>query len=44
MGLYDVQLEAPQIEGTALWKVRIPVAPACIWRNLIVEPLPFDDG
>ncbi|HJO05559.1 MAG TPA: hypothetical protein QGG47_16450 [Acidobacteriota bacterium] len=44
IGEYVVRLDAPQIEDTARWRLRIPVAPACIWRNLIVEPLPLDDG
>ena len=44
VGLYEVSLQAPRIEDTARWNVRIPIAPACIWRNLIVEPLPLDDG
>ncbi len=44
VGLYEVQLDAPQIEDTARWRLRIPIAPACIWRNLIVEPLPLDGG
>jgi len=44
IGTYEVRLEAPQIENAARWRLRIPVAPACIWRNLIVQPLPFDDG
>ena len=44
IGTYEVQLRAPYIEETARWRLRIPVAPACIWRNLIVDPLPIGDG
>lgn len=44
VGTYEVRLDAPQVEDNSRWRLRIPVAPACIWRNLIVEPLPFDDG
>lgn len=42
-GTYDVRLEGAGIGQEGRWRVHLPVAPACVWRNLVVEPL-SDEG
>jgi len=37
-GRYEMTLAGNNIDETARWRLRIPVAPACIWRNIIVQP------
>ena len=37
-GRYEMTLAGENIDETARWRLRIPVAPACIWRNIIVRP------
>ncbi len=37
-GRYEIRLHGPGIPEEDRWRFRIPVAPACIWRNIIVEP------
>ena len=39
-GRYDVQVVLPDVEEQERWRIRVPVTPACIWRNLILRPLP----
>lgn len=41
-GTYDIHLEGPDIDPEAAWRFQLPVAPACVWRNIIVDPLPLD--
>lgn len=43
-GTYDIHLEGPDIDTEARWRFHLPVAPACVWRNVIVDPLPLDGG
>jgi hypothetical protein len=38
-GRYELSLTGANVDETARWRMRIPVAPACIWRNIIVRPL-----
>ena len=38
-GRYELSLGGEGIDETSRWRLRIPVAPACIWRNIIVRPL-----
>ncbi len=37
-GRYEMTLAGDGIDETSRWRLRIPVAPACIWRNIIVQP------
>jgi len=37
-GRYEMTLAGDGIDETARWRLRVPVAPACIWRNIIVQP------
>jgi len=37
-GRYELTLTGDNVDATARWRMRIPVAPACIWRNIIVRP------
>jgi len=47
-GDYEVQLEGPGVPPPASdeedepWRIRVPLAPACVWRNIVVPALPFD--
>lgn len=36
-GRYEMTLAGDAIDETSRWRLRIPVAPACIWRNIIVQ-------
>ncbi len=42
-GRYEIRLSGPDIGANDRWRFRIPVGPACIWRNIIVDPLPPGD-
>ncbi|NKB88333.1 MAG: hypothetical protein GKS06_08945 [Acidobacteria bacterium] len=37
-GRYELTLSGESVDETSRWRLRIPVAPACIWRNIIVRP------
>jgi hypothetical protein len=37
-GRYEMSLAGPGVDEAARWRMRIPIAPACIWRNIIVRP------
>lgn len=39
-GTYEFFLHAPDIPETERWTVRLPLAPACAWHDLIVPPRP----
>ncbi len=39
-GRYEMSLAGNGVDDTARWRLRIPVAPACIWRNVIVQAVP----
>lgn len=42
-GRYTIRLEGvPAIGDNDTWRFRLPFAPACVWRNVIVDPLPRD--
>lgn len=41
-GRYEIRVEAEGVGPEDRWRVRIPRAPACLWRNLIVPPAPRD--
>jgi hypothetical protein len=43
-GRYELSLAGEGIDDESRWRMRIPTAPACIWRNIIVKPLPVDSG
>lgn len=43
MGRYELSLAGPHIDAGTRWRLRIPTAPACIWRNIIVKPLPLEE-
>ena len=34
-------MEVEAIDDGTKWRMLIPVAPACVWRNIIVNPLPI---
>ena len=42
-GRYRIQVVVPDVEEQERWRIQIPVTPACIWRNLIVAPLPISN-
>jgi len=37
-GRYEMTLAGREVDKASRWRLRIPVAPACIWRNIIVQP------
>lgn len=37
-GRYEIRLAGADIGANDRWRFRIPVGPACIWRNIIVDP------
>lgn len=41
-GRYEISLRGTTIQENDRWRFRIPTGPACIWRNIIVDPLPRD--
>lgn len=42
-GRYTIRLRDITAIGTDdTWRFRLPFAPACVWRNVIVDPLPID--
>lgn len=43
-GTYDIRLDGPGLDPEDRWRFHLPVAPACVWRNIIVDPLPLDES
>ncbi len=37
-GRYEIRLTGDGVAPSGLWRFRIPIGPACIWRNIIVGP------
>lgn len=43
-GRYTIRLDGVEAIGeTDTWRFRLPFAPACVWRNIIVDPVPRSD-
>lgn len=43
-GRYEIRLTGEDVGPDGLWRFRIPVGPACIWRNIIVDPAAEVEG
>lgn len=42
-GQFEVTLQDELVGGTGRWRFTLTLAPACVWRNIIVDPLPIKD-